>query len=202
MIIKKCVFCKKEFTSENWEGHEAKYCSQECYFNYKKTRFIKVTCVICKKEFETFAYRKDTVKCCSRSCLGRHAGNIKLGNVKPRISSHYWFIKKPDYHRANKQGYAKIADLILEEKLGRKLEKNELAHHIDENKLNDSPENLEVMTKKQRLFDWSCKYEKCIDCGTTTIRHWANGRCKKCHGKFYKLKKKYENNRHNALASL
>ena len=45
--------------------------------------------------------------------------------------------KKVDVHR-----------LVLEEKIGRKLRKNEVAHHIDEDKQNNSPDNLELMTRK------------------------------------------------------
>lgn len=36
---------------------------------------------------------------------------------------------------------------ILEQKLGRKLKPGEISHHIDENKLNNDPDNLELKTK-------------------------------------------------------
>ena len=39
--------------------------------------------------------------------------------------------------------------IIMEEVLGRKLKKYEVVHHKDENKLNNSIENLQLMTKKE-----------------------------------------------------
>lgn len=51
----------------------------------------------------------------------------------------------PNHSRAMKNGYVKRADLVLEKKLNRPLRKGEIAHHIDENKENDSPQNLEPM---------------------------------------------------------
>jgi ABC-type bacteriocin/lantibiotic exporter with double-glycine peptidase domain len=39
--------------------------------------------------------------------------------------------------------------LLMEKHLGRKLTKNEIVHHIDNNPTNDNPENLQVMTQKE-----------------------------------------------------
>lgn len=38
---------------------------------------------------------------------------------------------------------------VMEQILGRKLTKNEIVHHIDGNKLNNDPSNLQVMTKAE-----------------------------------------------------
>lgn len=37
---------------------------------------------------------------------------------------------------------------VMEQKLGRKLKSNEVVHHIDENKLNNEPNNLELTNSK------------------------------------------------------
>ena len=37
--------------------------------------------------------------------------------------------------------------LIAEEKIGRKLKKNEVVHHMDGDKMNNNPENLTVVTR-------------------------------------------------------
>lgn len=46
--------------------------------------------------------------------------------------------KKQDYHR-----------YLVEQKAGRKLRSNEVTHHKDENKLNNNPDNLEVLSRSK-----------------------------------------------------
>ncbi len=60
-----------------------------------------------------------------------------------KTSSGYVYLYRPDYHRAVKN-YAKRADLVLEEKIGRLLLPNEIAHHKNGDRLDDRPDNLEV----------------------------------------------------------
>jgi hypothetical protein len=50
----------------------------------------------------------------------------------------------PDNPRATKEGYVYTHVLVIEEKLGRYLRPEECVHHIDENKYNNSPDNLIV----------------------------------------------------------
>jgi endogenous inhibitor of DNA gyrase (YacG/DUF329 family) len=38
---------------------------------------------------------------------------------------------------------------------------------------------------KYRINDWSKRFDCCIDCGTTSVKHIAKGRCKACHNKWY-----------------
>src|SRR6266487_6724278 len=63
-----------------------------------------------------------------------------------RIDRGYVFIREPKHPRAVSNGYVKLAVLVLEAKLGRALLPDEEPHHIDENKLNDAPDNLEALT--------------------------------------------------------
>ena len=51
----------------------------------------------------------------------------------------------------NKTGKGKQHRLIMEEYLGRKLTKDEVVHHINEDKQDNRIENLQVMDKKEHL---------------------------------------------------
>jgi hypothetical protein len=67
----------------------------------------------------------------------------KNGNFL-RWAAGYAYIWKPEYHRQIWKYWAKRADVVLEEKLGRALARNEIAHHKNEVKSDDSPDNLEA----------------------------------------------------------
>jgi hypothetical protein len=49
-----------------------------------------------------------------------------------------------EHHLADVRGYAYEHRLVAETKLGRRLEIGEQVHHIDRNKQNNAPENLEI----------------------------------------------------------
>lgn len=56
----------------------------------------------------------------------------------------YLYAVVPDHPRATKRGYVLLHRVVMENKLGRLLEKNEDVHHVNENKKDNSPDNLEV----------------------------------------------------------
>lgn len=75
-------------------------------------------------------------------------------NKKGSITSHGYkiiYVGK-NHHLSNANGYAYEHRLIAEIKIGRPLEPNEHVHHIDEIKLNNSPDNLEVVNLSEHRF--------------------------------------------------
>lgn len=78
--------------------------------------------------------------------------------------SGYVLVYKPDHPHCSASGYVREHRLVMEQKLGRYLEKHEAVHHIDENTSNNSPENLELFdsngrhlseTRKGKCPDWT-----------------------------------------------
>lgn len=59
-------------------------------------------------------------------------------------SNGYVLVKAPDHPDADVRGYIYEHRLVAEKKLGRRLRKGEQVHHVDGNKSNNAPENIEV----------------------------------------------------------
>lgn len=92
------------------------------------------TCLVCNK---ILTQRNDrVVKYCSRICCG-------LGNRgKFIIKKGYKRVLKWGHPRTDGKGYVREHILVMEEKIGRHLRTGEVIHHVDENKLNNHPDNL------------------------------------------------------------
>lgn len=63
------------------------------------------------------------------------------------IGKGYIYIYSPDHPNATKDKYVMEHRLVMEKKLGRYLESNEIVHHIDGNRGNNKISNLQLCTK-------------------------------------------------------
>lgn len=87
----------------------------------------------------------------ARRALG-HPKRKKIGAInpawngaKPRLRKGYRYVAVPGaFDKNGRTCYRPEHHLVMEVKLGRPLLKTEVVHHVDENTLNNSPENLRL----------------------------------------------------------
>lgn len=125
---------------------------------------IKLSCLACCKPFSVDPYRQYTAKFCSRSCTSKyyfpsrqksllydkHGENHPMWKGGKTLNSQgYFLIYSPKHPYKSKQGYVREHRLVMEKHLGRYLTKEEIVHHLNENKTDNRIENLQILTKKQ-----------------------------------------------------
>lgn len=101
-------------------------------------------CPVCGKNIIKPTGEGKRLTACSQSCsqMGK-----RRGNYKPFVViSGYKYIYAPNHPNCTKSGYVAEHRIVLENKIGRFLNNYEVAHHINENKFDNRPENLELMS--------------------------------------------------------
>lgn len=118
-----------------------------------------IKCDLCGKEFYLGKYRLERSKkhFCSKECFNKY----ERPHTKENILSTYRMIIR-NGERISEHRY------IMEQHLGRKLERYEYVHHKNRNKHDNRIENLELMTPtthNREHFEKLPKTKICIECG-------------------------------------
>ena len=147
MLTTKCLFCGFEFEVKSYRLKNGKRicCSRQCYYASMKNA-ITCTCEICGKIFDVppCKIKKGGGKFCSCTCSGiairgENNSRYKAGSLTDGGYVRINVNRKQKYEHQH----------IMEQHLGRKLEKNEIIHHIDGNGFNNDIENLQIMTRNE-----------------------------------------------------
>jgi len=168
MIQRKCETCKKIFLVWPYQPKvgEGKYCSKQCYFSNKE-RNKKLS--ESRKGINNPMYGKqpwnkgkpwpDNVKQkISHANIGHIAWNKgkrgkKFIDSKGRIMVYF-----PEHPHCHKKGLIPEHRLVTEKIIHRYLKPQEVVHHIDKNRQNNSPENLMLFPNNHEHLEYHHKF--------------------------------------------
>lgn len=86
--------------------------------------------------------------------------NNSTGKVRTRKQQGYVFIHAPFHPKAQKSGYVKRANIVMEQHIGRFLKPKEIVHHINGIKDDDRLKNLQLFTNESKHQKFHFKLKK------------------------------------------
>lgn len=110
-------------------------------------------CAVCGTVFIPHPRRQEA-RYCSRSCIWQSTKGAEFNAKVARETAE----KRGSAMRGRGEGrsYRKLNGrhehrVVAEQKIGRRLKRGEVVHHIDGNHLNNHPDNLEVMSQREHM---------------------------------------------------
>lgn len=136
-----CQHCGKEFFVPQYDINSRptiKYCSPACYHLASRKQPKVRKCLQCGKEFLVSARHKNK-KFCGLDCAYAYKReHERVATIGADGYKRVWFAdgSEEKEHR-----------FIIEQRIGRKLKRDEVVHHIDGNRANNDISNLAIMTR-------------------------------------------------------
>ena len=152
-----------------------RFCSRQCGDRATAKRYRaqrrQLTCSHCGKPF-TAVQSRHNAEFCSLAC--RQVAVARRTADKRSEAARAAAVAKPTTYRKIHRRH--IHRVVAEQKIGRPLRRGEIVHHKDENRHNNSPDNLEVMTQSKHARLHHAKGHCCTvpGCGR---KHAAKGFC-------------------------
>jgi hypothetical protein len=126
----------------------------DTHIGVQKRRGNLGICAECGKQFRPARNYNPPQKYCGRRCAWKATKGPAYNAEISRASSS----KRGDVQRGRGEGkvYRKRDGrhehrIVAEQKIGRPLRKGEVVHHVDGDKLNNDPNNLQVMSQRQHM---------------------------------------------------
>lgn len=176
-IPRTCIQCGVSFLT--WE-HSVRagygnYCSSPCHHESRRNR-VSISCERCGETFSVIPSRAIAARYCSLKCKSANYGTDR------HIDRHGYAVVLCDDGRKRPE-HRVVAERMIE----RPLRRGEHVHHANEDRTDNSPENLRVLTVSEhisihkRINGWSRNFASCIQCGETARRHISRGLCSRCY---------------------
>lgn len=126
-IVANCATCGNEFSHISSRSNKAKYCSRGCYYKaMTKKGTVEKKCLFCDSVFFTSpSADKDF---CSKQCVVDHKV-LRSKSPASFQTARKWMLARNMLNKCRDCGYDAEPKIIG-------------AHHNDENRMNNSPENL------------------------------------------------------------
>lgn len=174
-VVKQCEHCGKTFTSK--ARRKQIFCSDECLRKHYADLRINTVCDTCGKPISytksTFNRSKNHYCCteCSQAAQRKTKDELKCDYCGKSFTRFHAWSKRRDRHfcsiECRQDWFKEVSQadvshgeyilekdgfqhrIVAENMIGRKLLPDEVVHHIDGDRSNNSPDNLVVMTRSE-----------------------------------------------------
>lgn len=138
-----CKTCGKEFFVPQYAINyrpTIKYCSTNCYHSATRKQPTIRNCLYCGTEFIVQTKHKDKKFCNTKCACAYKSAQSRKPTLGANGYKYVWF-SDGSGEREHR--------FIMEQTIGRKLNRDEIVHHLDGNRSNNDISNLVIMSRKE-----------------------------------------------------